>query len=85
MDDEPFRGSELGGGELEAPGREPGGISWILEVEVEAVPGLRRDVVGEGSLADLPRPEDRDGRCLLEALQNAVFVSSLNHLSSLLI
>ena len=69
------------GVELEIPPgiRETGDIPWILEIEVEAVGGFRRDSAGERGLPDLARPEKRNGRHLFQKLQDSSRVSAINH------
>ena len=69
------------GVELEIPPRvrEAGGVSGVLEIEIHAVGGLRRDGTGERRLPDLARPEERQGRHLLKIPQDAPLVSSVNH------
>ena len=69
------------GMELEIPPgiRETGDIPRILEIEVQAVEGFRRDSAGERGLPDLARPEKRNGRTLFEKLQDSSRVSAINH------
>ena len=55
--------------------REARGLRGILEIEVQAVGGFRRDGTGERGFPDLPRPEDRDGGRLLKTLQDVPLVS----------
>ena len=69
------------GMELEIPPRirKTGDISWILEVEVQAVGGFRRDCAGERGLPDLARPENSNGWNLFEKLQDPSRVSAIDH------
>ena len=59
--------------------REAGGVPGVLEIEIQAVEGFRRDATGERSLSDLARSEERQGRHLLEILQDAPSVSAVYH------
>ena len=67
--------------ELEIPSRvrETSRIAGTLQIEVQAVRRLRRDVAGERSLADLARTEECHGRCLLKVLQDSLLASTLEH------
>ena len=69
------------GMEIEIPPgiRETGDIPRILEIEVQAVEGFRRDSAGERGLPDLAWPEKRNGRTLFEKLQDSSRVSAINH------
>ena len=59
--------------------RETGGIAGILEIEVEAVRCLRRNLARKRGLADLARTEEGHRRVLPQALQDASFGSPFKH------
>ena len=59
--------------------REAGSVAGILEIQVETVGRLGRDVPSERGLANLARPEERHRRRLVEILQNSLLVSAFDH------